>query len=309
MIFLGIFRIVIFFLFSAKIIFASLPQIEAEVDKNVVTIGDEIILTLKITSPEEIKVIFPQLDDFLGEFKIKAKKELPVKKEKTGKNVFTQQYLLTIFTVGEHKIPALKVEYFSPTGEKGKLTTLEIPITVKSVLEKLKKQGKEIKDIRGLKSPAVLKHSFWFYLGWALLFLGIIFILLLVFYLWRRKKKKIQPVKEMPPTRTPAEIALEELEKLKKSNLLSQGKIKLFYIELSNIIRQFLEAKFQIETMDKTTFEITLSLKKKNLTFTRQQQITSFLEDCDLVKFAKYLPQRREIEENYETAIRIVKGP
>ena len=109
------------------------------------------------------------------------------------------------------------------------------------------------------------------------------------------------------PSVPPYQTALEELAKLKNSGLLDEGKIKEFYITLTEIIRKYLGAVYSIDTLDKTTGEIYQELRqavadKKALVF-----IKDFFEACDLVKFAKYRPEPKEAWEDFEKAKKIIE--
>ena len=103
------------------------------------------------------------------------------------------------------------------------------------------------------------------------------------------------------------QAAITALETLKKSGLAEEGKMKEFYIALSDIIRTYLGAVYSVDTLDKTTGEIYRELRaevadKKALVF-----IKEFFEDCDLVKFAKYRPEPKTAWADFERAERIVK--
>ena len=64
----------------------------------------------------------------------------------------------------------------------------------------------------------------------------------------------------------PAHVtALEKLEKLKEEKLWQQGKLKLYYSELSDITRQYIEQRFYINAMEQVTDEIMYSFRTVNI--------------------------------------------
>jgi hypothetical protein len=58
--------------------------------------------------------------------------------------------------------------------------------------------------------------------------------------------------------------------------------------------------------MDRTTWEIFQEMKSKRIEHSHADKINYFLEDCDMVKFAKYTPDQKEIEEIYKKAEEII---
>jgi len=89
-------------------------------------------------------------------------------------------------------------------------------------------------------------------------------------------------------------------------NLAEKGLIKEYYIRLSDIIRTYIENIYSIFAMDRTTWELFQEMKSKRIERLRLEKINDFLEDCDMVKFAKYTPDQKEIEEIYKKAEEII---
>jgi hypothetical protein len=92
-------------------------------------------------------------------------------------------------------------------------------------------------------------------------------------------------------------IALRRLEALQGAGYLEAGDFKTFYSELSEIIREYMENRFQIRALEMTTEEFLVHLTKDN-SLTREQQLLlrEFLNYSDLVKFAKHLPLLEEAD-------------
>jgi hypothetical protein len=121
------------------------------------------------------------------------------------------------------------------------------------------------------------------------------------------RKKKIGDIfTEEGLPRPPDEVAYERLEKLQAMNLLKEGKIKEYYVIISEIIRKYLEARYKITVLDKTTYELYCEMRRVSVDKKHISLIKEFLEECDLVKFAKYSPDEATISKDYETARRII---
>ena len=115
------------------------------------------------------------------------------------------------------------------------------------------------------------------------------------YYYFKRKKegKALLPRRQKPP-RPAHEIALEALQKLAESDLLASGQIKQYYIELSEIIRIYIENRFYIVSLEMTTGQLLGEMELENLDPDYIKNVETFLVKCDLVKFAKYIPGDKE---------------
>ena len=125
-------------------------------------------------------------------------------------------------------------------------------------------------------------------------------------YYYYSKKKSENIFTEEGPRRPPEEVAYERLERLQKMGLLDEGNIKEYYILLSEIIRKYLGSKYDIPVLDRTTYEVFVELRKANIDKKNTSYIKEFLEECDLVKFARYKPENKIIEEEFLKAREII---
>ena len=121
------------------------------------------------------------------------------------------------------------------------------------------------------------------------------------------KKKSQSKKEETMVLKSPDEIAIEALEALFDTNLIQKGMVKEYYIRISDILRRYIEAKFKVVALDKTTWELYQEMRLKRINRAHSDKIRDFLEDCDLVKFAKYVPAQNEIDDIYNKAKEIVK--
>lgn len=293
--------ITIFYLLSCKLFLHSEIIVKTTVNKNKITIGDKIIYSVIIEHSPEINVKFPELETKLGEFEIKDYKVIGPKKKLTLKNFALRirlktnyKYIITTFTTGEFKIPPITIEYTNKKGETKKIKSAEITVFVESLKPK--------DDIRDIKSPVSIPLGWLFYF-----FLIFIPLLIAIGYYYYQSRKKIEIFVHSDLTRPADEVAYEQLEKLKNLDLVSQGKIKEYYIILSEIIRKYLQQRYSIPVLDRTTNELYHELRDNNEIDKKHcTLIKEFLEDCDLVKFAKYVPEHEIITKNTETAKKII---
>ena len=160
-------------------------------------------------------------------------------------------------------------------------------------------------DIRDIKPPLYFKTGF---LPLAILG-GLLFLaglaLLLKFILKRFNKKQQDALVEKIPA---DQLALQALQELSAEGLPAQGRIKEYYFRLSGIIRQYIENRFSIQAPEMTTEEFLLTLKDSHiLSASHKDLLKQFLGLSDIVKFAKYGPSQKEIEESFACAVKFVQ--
>jgi hypothetical protein len=126
----------------------------------------------------------------------------------------------------------------------------------------------------------------------ALLIFLIILIGLIIFLL----KKKSKPSEEVVE-----DIKTKEEEALDKLKAIYDAKKDFveYYSKISLILREYLQAKFDIKTLEVPTKEILESLKQVNVNEELIEEIEEILSATDMVKFAKYKPQPHELDEIY----------
>ena len=275
--------------------------LSSSVDKATITIGDLITYTVLVSREEGVQVQLPALGENLGGFEIRDY-QVHEPKKKDGRILDQVDYIISTFDVGEFEIPPVAISYSQPPDStENVLKTESIKITVESL--KPSAEG----DIRDIKPPWEIPFNWKPVIMWGAIGLVIIILIVAVtMYLRKRKKgESILPRKiEMP--RPPHEVAYEELKKLVESDLLKQGEIKIYYSEISEIIRRYVEGRFDIIALELTSTELLEGLRSDSLPDEHFSLFERFLYNCDLVKFAKHNPVEKENEEVTNLAFEIV---
>lgn len=299
-VFFRIFLIIAFaFLTSFAQVEKSIISVKSWVDRATITIGDRVIYTLLIKADPDLRVDPISLGKNLGAFKIKDFKAFPPQKDKKGELIYKYEYNITIFDTGDYVIPPVEVTYTDLENKKKKIFSDRLFLTVKSV-----GAGQdEMSDIREIKPPLDIKTEYRIYYA---VFFGLILVFV-AFLLYLRTKSKALKIPETEKLKiSPWEFAYKELEALKYSNLLKEGRIKDYFVMLSDIMKKYLCERFSFSALDKTTEEIKKELKKIKVKAKHTELIHSFFCFCDLVKFAKYKPPSKEIQKALEDAELIV---
>ncbi|MFH1854643.1 MAG: BatD family protein [Candidatus Omnitrophota bacterium] len=293
------FLIAIFLLIANSAVFAEPVKLDVKVDKDTITIGDRIRYEVIVEYDDGIEVEPQVMGENLGEFEVKDYRVEEPKKAKDNKWISRSTYIVTTFTTGDFTIPPVTVKYKDQAGNEKKIFSEEIKIKVESV----KKGPNDKDDIRPLKGPAEIREGFPALLLIILLLLALGAVSGFIYF---KRKRRIESMPAIP-LRPPEDIAMEELQALLEKKLIEKGMIKEYYIEISDIMRKYIEGRFRIFALDMTTWEICQEMRAKKIQRQPADKIKDFLEDCDLVKFAKYIPDQKEIEEIYSKAKEIIE--
>ncbi|MFH1540878.1 MAG: BatD family protein [Elusimicrobiota bacterium] len=291
-----------FILFSGQQLHSIQPDtyILSHTDKNKITIGDKLKLTIVLEYQKGLKFDTFNPEENLKNFEIK---DCKVSKEKKkyfvfGRCVKKYEYILSTFTTGIYEIPPFTLKSTDKDGKTIQIQTNLIKIEVTSLLDK-----ESALDIRDIKPPVNLKLKVIFYV----IFIGILVLLLAGYYIYRNyfQKKDFQSI--INEIVDPYKYAMDELSKLEDMDLIKKGMVKEFFINLTQIIRIYLSKIFSVNIIDMTTSESLRALREKDVDRKFLLILHKFFECADFVKFAKYVPEEKEIILNFETAKEIVE--
>jgi hypothetical protein len=107
-------------------------------------------------------------------------------------------------------------------------------------------------------------------------------------WIWRRGRKA-DPL-------SPREQAERELTRLAENDLARRD-VKLFYVELTGVVRRYVEQTSGVRAPERTTEEFLSEIgRSHHFTPDERTRLQEFLESADLVKFAARRPRREDIE-------------
>jgi hypothetical protein len=206
--------------------------------------------------------------------------------------------------VGEKVLPPIRVEYLDAKGNRSVLESAEIKLEVKSVLKNIDPLRADIRDVKKVVGiePEYKKYLSYLYVaGGALMGIILFFILRWIF------KKKISDVDCLL---APYEEAMKRLEKLESTlgGGLSDAGIKNLYLDLSGSIRRYWERGFGIPAGELTTRELKEAFRRLGFPSELNQEADSFLDACDMVKFAQLTPPDSFIKNDLEQGRRILNS-
>jgi len=272
----------------------------SHLDTNKMLIGDQITLTLKIAVEKGKQVVFPYFcDTCISGFEIVKRSDIDTAIDE-NKVEFSQQLTITSFDEGNY--------VFSPIpfydADSVLLTqTQELHLQVQTVEVDTLLPIKDIKE--PLSSPITWKEIL-LYGGISLGAVAVLVGMILLIRYFTRKKMPIVLVKEKP--KIPAHIiALEALNKLWQKKLCASGHIKAHYSELSDIVRTYIENRWDKAAMEMVSSEILASLDDCNIPPAQMKKLEQLLYLSDMVKFAKAHPLPDENALHYQNMVEFVE--
>jgi hypothetical protein len=274
-------------------------RLSVVVDPSPARLSDEPKLTLRIEYPKGIEVTKPQLGTALGEFVIRDYRE-PLLRMQDDRQVIEQIYTLEPTRAGKTVIEPIAISFIDkrPKGS-GKQLTLQTEAITVEVTAAVPQQSPSLAQLRGPADPVLLPQpprlSTYHWIA-----LAVCGVVVGVGALWwlRRRRQIIQAAIML----TPSELAYLELQQL-LDNAVAREDPKLFYVELTAIVRRYIERTTTIRAPEQTTQEFLHEISRRgDFPVEEAQRLKNFLEAADLVKFAALEPRKEDIEESFRRA-------
>ncbi len=201
---------------------------------------------------------------------------------------------ITLLTLDleEAYLPGARLRFLTPSGDTLIAVAKDAWVAVRS----LAGAGG---DLKPLKDPWTAPADYLFYILAACL----VVLLAVGLYLWLRRRRHRVIAETPKPELPPDFVALQELNRIERMKLLEQGEFKRHYTLVTEVIRRYLEKRFGIDAMDRTTSEILSDLWRDGKPVDGLEEL---LREADLVKFAKFIPGIEAGKRNLEAARRLV---
>ena len=278
------------------------PEVIASVDTTEILIGDHLGFNILVAHGENQEILWPFWLDSLGGFELIGKPVLDTLRR--GKQLEEiQQLTLTVFDSGAYRIPPIPIRY-TTNGGTDTLSVMTDPkqVLVHSVAVDTTQAIKPIKAL--LDAPITFREI----LPWLLVgMLALLIIGGLVFWFFYRKKPETIFTGPPPPQIPPHEVAMRKLAQLEQKKLWQEGAIKTYYVELTDILREYLEGRYKVSALESTTDEIVSELSAKEIPVRQFEQLKELLTRADFAKFAKLRPGPTENMMGMEVARNFVK--
>lgn len=296
----------ILFLLLAKSIAGQDVRVTARFDTSGILIGDQIGYTVTVEQPSGIALSYmPVKDTLVKNIEILAGPVTDTSELSDSRMMLVSRYLVTSFDSGKYVVPPFYAEINDESGIRRYYSDYSF-LEVNRVKIAPPDTTAQIFDIVApYKAPVTLGEM----LPWILLAMAAGALVWGVIFLVRRfRRNGKEPEAERNPD--PAHVtAFRELEKLRSEQLWQKGEVKQYYSRLTEIVRQYLEDRYGIFSLEMTSSETLDALLKTG--FRRDEnyeKLKSVLTISDLVKFAKFKPDPAGHEQNFQDSWTFVEA-
>ncbi len=256
---------------------------------------DTVYLRLEISAPDGVTIDAPFQeagDQRLGRFRVVGFSR-DTQRPASGGQLHVQTYTLEPPASGRQRIPPLRMEMLdgratasADAKKKQEILTDEVPLEIAPV--PVEQATAQLKDARGELDPDVGKTDLVLVLGLVggALMLGSGSILL-----WRAARSRRRVLQQ----KSAYEDAVSHLRRLEDKGAPDSEGADSWFVELSAIVRRYLEGRYEIRAPELTTEEfLQVATARPELTTDHRKLLEAFLERCDRVKFAGYRPDAEE---------------
>jgi len=277
-----------------------------DVDRKEISIAERLNLTISISVDEDYEIKLPGFGEKLEQFGIVDYHTTQPELIEGNRKKVSRSYVLEPFLSGDYTIPPMVITFWKKSEQESgehKIETPEVTIKVKSLLPE------DLKDVslNEIKPPVSFPRShilwLWAAIAAAVLVTGIVTTTAIV-----RKRKKAAG--EGLGLRISAyELAYEALKRLVEENLPGKGEFKCFYQHISAILRRYIENRFGLHAPEQTTEEFLSGLENApDFPEEYKTLLKTFLNHCDLVKFAEYQPGTEDIQNTFNSCRSFIEG-
>lgn len=261
--------------------------VNTQYDAKQIMVGDQLRMFITVNKDANDQLQWASIPDTFNSLEVVERGKIDTIKGDGNTIKYKQKLLITGFDSGAFTIPQFQFAVKPASGDTRILTTDSLSLLVQTVAVDTTKPFKEIKEIREPKYTWLDYKEYIFGGGAALLVIALI----IAYILMRKKKGPIIPKK---PNETPYERAMRLLAELEAQQLWQNDKVKEYYVELTDILRNYIEEQFDMAALELTSDELLASMRQERILKVNRKLIKPVLQTADLAKFAKAKPLPQE---------------
>ena len=285
---------------------ANAPVVSGSIEPDSVGIGDRFLYSIEVEKDLVQSVFFPSFGGD-GSDSYELIEDLPIDTlSREGRKLkLRKSYRLAAFDEGIHRVvPQVMYADKNIVDTIGGADTLELLVTTIEI----DSTSHAIFDIKPQKTLPFRLGEITGYMKWTLVaLLALAALAYAAKRILKRYGKRFSDMFRPAPPSPPHEAALAALEKLRAQRLWQEGKHKLYYSALTDILRTYIAGRYSVSAMEMTSDEIVEAMRGVDLPRKSAMDLAQILREADLVKFAKAAPEADENEAAYRAACDFVE--
>lgn len=273
----------------------------ARMDARQITIGDQARVFIDVqATPSSGTVQWAQIPDTFNKLEIVERGKIDTLRQ--GNTVtYRQRLVVTGFDSGMYRVPSFVFTVVPQGGTPYTVSSDSLELLVNTVAVDTTQAFKPIKSI--MAAQTTWRDYLLYILGGGV-FVALI-VLVIIYFL---RNKKVAVPKPAGPQLSLQDHVLQLLAALDAKQLWQKGQVKQYYIDLTDIVRNYIEARFSTPALELTTDELLYKVQLHKELQPYYSLLRSVLYTADLAKFAKAEPTPMEHTDSMEKARQFVNS-
>ena len=265
-------------------------------NQETITVGDPVEITLEVKHPANQQVIIPKIEQSWGEFEVQSQSSPETISNDDGTAITRQKITVSLYQPGVFETPPLPLTISGDNGQTSEIVAQPVTVSVASVLVTGDTALKDIRPQASMDLP----------FPWLLFAAGLVAAIAIIAGGWWLVRRWRRNGSLFVDNRPPYQVALDELDRIRRLRLPDNGKFKEHYSLVTDTLRIYLEQQHRVPATDRTTSELKQELAYSRINPEQTRMLINLFGDADFVKFAKLIPDRDEAYSLVEDACQFV---
>lgn len=277
-------------------------SVQATIDSTFLFIGEQTALTFEVDQSTEERINVPLFSDtIISGVELVERLKTDTTQIENNRIKVKHSFLVTSFDTALYYIPPFA--FSNVSGDTVKSNPLSLKVFTVDI--QTDSTDFQIADIKPIYAPPFNWRKFFLILLYVLLGVLALYGIYRLMLIYLRRNYDV--LKE-PEVVIPAHImAFEGLDKIKQEKIWQQGKYKVYYTELTDVVRTYISKRYDVNAMEWTSDETLFMMKDLGIDRDIISLLKSIFQLADLVKFAKWNPLPDECSKSLSEAYSFVE--
>ena len=254
------------------------------------TIGDTVTLSFRVRLDER-DLLLDTVPQPLGVVPEGVRVISVDKLARAPDRIFHGKARLTFYRPGRQPVPVFMLPFMRIVEgvQRATLASDSAFVIVGAILPAGNPPLKDIREIELHRRPSLIPA----------IAAGIALILLLSAYVLRRRRHSVEPKPvsspAIAPSPSPYSAAVAQLDSIERERWPARGDVARHYEEIVDVVRAYVDAREGVPAGEQTTEELLWALPP-HLAEAGRETLRELLEEADLVKFARLVPDMDQAE-------------